>query len=344
MKKQTIIMLVITHFLHSGLIIAMQKSKSERAKFEDRKAILLRYSEPILAMQKSKPKSKYKSDDHDKFEDRKESDISRKKKATKKIIKTLHVKDRMIERSISNETMEWVIRHGDQYNTTERDIKLKVCTSREVAVIFDQTTKTIITAYPMNKDALKKWLLKRDKKIKQAFIKNKEKKALQRISKIDTDIHSDECISTTATINSLSSNLELSSSSSNSINGSVKPIEVIAMQKSNSKKNNAAKLESKKEQNIQEKKNVPIKALLVNDKMMQPSISNSTPKSNLKHKKRIAKLKMQAKTSSNDSLGLLENNSINNSIKPIEVKDFCEDYNGELEAISFNNLSIQDFC
>ena len=81
---------------------------------------------------------------------------------------TDHIKKRMAKRQVNSKSIEWVVRHGDRYNTL-KGTQLCVDTNKKIAVIMNQTTKALITVYTnFDSDRLNCWLEQRKKHDKRS--------------------------------------------------------------------------------------------------------------------------------------------------------------------------------
>ena len=76
---------------------------------------------------------------------------------------TDHIKERMDQRNVDSKDVEWVMRHGNQYNGPDRT-QLRVDTEKKVAVVLSQATNTLITVYNnFDSNQLDRWLERRKK-------------------------------------------------------------------------------------------------------------------------------------------------------------------------------------
>jgi hypothetical protein len=74
-----------------------------------------------------------------------------------------HALERLAERSTAVSDVEWVIGHGDRYNTLQRGRVMHFSRTHQLAVIFEFSTGTVVTVLPgMTLAKFQYWLAKRD--------------------------------------------------------------------------------------------------------------------------------------------------------------------------------------
>jgi hypothetical protein len=87
-----------------------------------------------------------------------------------------HALERMAERKVGVDKIEWTITHGDRWNTLIRGRYLHVSMEKHLGVVYEERTGTVITVLKsMNEEKLKRWKAKRDNATKEDIQKAKEK-------------------------------------------------------------------------------------------------------------------------------------------------------------------------